>query len=58
MAAVAGDAENINKQARNTRADWDNSPGWACQMGQRRQEQEQAADVLLSLAPVGGAHAA
>ena len=26
MAAVAGDAENINKQARNGRKDWLNSP--------------------------------
>ena len=29
MAAVAGDAENINKQARNARADWVKSPGRA-----------------------------
>ena len=37
MAAVAGDAENINKQARNTRTNWLNSP--ERQLGQRRQEQ-------------------
>jgi len=53
MAAVAGDAENINKQARNTRADWDNSPGWACQMGQRRQEQASGRRPLI-LGPSGG----
>ena len=29
MAAVAGDAENINKQARNGRKDWLNSPAHA-----------------------------
>ena len=29
MAAVAGDAENINKQARNGRKDWLNSPARA-----------------------------
>ncbi|EOD29787.1 hypothetical protein EMIHUDRAFT_233528 [Emiliania huxleyi CCMP1516] len=37
MAAVAGDAENINKQARNGRKDWLNSSAdSACQLGQEQ----------------------
>ena len=56
MAAVAGDAGNINKQARNARADWVKSPGRANWVNDVKNKQ--AADVLLSSAPVGGAHAA
>ena len=44
MAAVAGDAENINKQARKMRINWIKN--------------KQAANGLLSSAPVGGARAA
>ena len=44
MAAVAGDAENINKQARKMRTNWIKN--------------KQAANGLLSSAPVGGARAA
>ena len=36
MAAVAGDADNINKQARKMRTNWVNSP--ECQLDQRRQK--------------------
>ena len=56
MAAVAGDAENINKQARNTRTNWLNSPERANWVNDVKNKQ--AADVLLPSAPVGGAHAA
>ena len=57
MAAVAGDAGNINKQARNARADWVKSPGRANWVNDVKNKQ--AADVLLlPSAPVGGAHAA
>ena len=52
MAAVAGDAENINKQARNTRADWVKSPERANWVNDVKNKQ--AADVLLPLAPVSG----
>ena len=47
MAAVAGDAENINKQARKERTDWIN-----------KQKNKQATNGFLSSAPVGGARAA
>ena len=60
MAAVAGDAGNINKQARNARADWVKSPGRAKWVNDVNNKQAQT-DVLLGLiasAPVGGAHAA
>ena len=56
MAAVAGDAGNINKQARNARADWVKSPGRANWVNDVKNKQ--AADVLLPSTPVGGAHAA
>ena len=56
MAAVAGDAENINKQARNTRINWLNSPERANWVNDVKNKQ--AADVLLPSTPVGGAHAA
>ena len=56
MAAVAGDANNINKQARNTRINWLNSPERANWVNDVKNKQ--AADVLLPSAPVGGAHAA
>ena len=46
-AAVAGDAENINKQARKERTDWIN-----------KQKNKQATNGFLSSAPVGGARAA
>ena len=49
MAAVAGDAENINKQARNRRKDWLNSPS-ACQLGQEQARGKR----LLTLGPSGG----
>ena len=55
-AAVAGDAENINKQARNTRPNGLNSPERANWVNDVKNKQ--AADVLLPSAPVGGAHAA
>ena len=48
MAAVAGDAENINKQARKERANWI----W------NKRKNEQAASGLLSSTPVEGARAA
>ena len=44
MAAVVGDAENINKQARKMRTNWVTN--------------KQAANGLLFSAPVGGARAA
>ena len=44
MAAVAGDAENINKQARKMRTNWTKN--------------KHAANGLLSSAQVGGARAA
>ena len=47
MAAVAGDADNINKQARKERTDWIN-----------KQKNKQATNGFLSSAPVGGARAA
>jgi len=53
MAAVAGDAENINKQARNTRINWLNSPERANWVNDVKNKQ--AADVLLPSAPVEGA---
>ena len=53
---MAGDAGNINKQARNARADWVKSPGRAKWVNDVNNKQ--AADVLLASAPVGGAHAA
>ena len=56
MAAVAGDAENINKQARNARADWVKSPGRANWVNDVKNKQ--AADVLLPSAPVEGARTA
>ena len=43
MAAVAGDAENINKRARNTRADWVKSPERANLVNDVKNKQ--AADV-------------
>ena len=46
-AAVAGDADNINKQARKERTDWIN-----------KQKNKQATNGFLSSAPVGGARAA
>ena len=46
-AAVAGDADNINKQARKERTDWIN-----------KQTDKQATNGFLSSAPVGGARAA
>ena len=49
MAAVAGDAENINKQARNARADWVKSPGRANWVNDVKNKQ--AADVLLPSEP-------
>ena len=42
---MAGDAENINKQARNARADWVKSPGRANWVNDVKNKQ--AADVLL-----------
>ena len=56
MAAVAGDAENINKQARNTRINWLNSPERANWVNDVKNKQ--AADVLLPSAPVEGARTA
>ena len=53
MAAVAGDAENINKQARNGRKDWLNSPARANWV-----KNKQVANGFLRSAPVGGARAA
>ena len=53
MAAVAGDAENINKQARNGRKDWLNSPARANWV-----KNKQEANGFLRSAPVGGARAA
>ena len=53
MAAVAGDAENINKQARNRRKDWLNSPARANWV-----KNKQEANGFLRSAPVGGARAA
>ena len=53
MAAVAGDAENINKQARNVRKDWLNSPARANWV-----KNKQVANGFLRSAPVGGARAA
>ena len=44
---MAGDAENINKQARKERNDWIN-----------KQKNKQATNGFLSSAPVGGARAA
>ena len=46
-AAVAGDADNINKQARKERTDWIN-----------KQKNKEATNGFLSSAPVGGARAA
>lgn len=56
MAAVAGDAENINKQALNTRINWLNSPERANWVNDVKNKQ--AADVLLPSAPVEGARTA
>ena len=56
MAAVAGDAENINKQARNERKDWLNSPARANWVNDVKNKH--AADVILPSAPVEGARAA
>ena len=53
IAAVAGDAENINKQARNGRKDWLNSPARANWV-----KNKQVANGFLRSAPVGGARAA
>ena len=53
MAAVAGDGENINKQARNERKDWLNSPARANWV-----KNKQEANGFLRSAPVGGARAA
>ena len=53
MAAVMGDAENINKQARNKRKDWVNSPARANWV-----KNKQEANGFLRSAPVGGARAA
>ena len=53
MAAVAGDADNINKQARNGRKDWLNSPARANWV-----KNKQEANGFLRSAPVGGARAA
>ena len=53
MAAVAGDAENINKQARNGRKDWLNSSARANWV-----KNKQVANGFLRSAPVGGARAA
>ena len=53
MAAVVGDAENINKQARNKRKDWLNSPARANWV-----KNKQEANGFLRSAPVGGARAA
>ena len=53
MAAVAGDADNINKQARKTHTNWLKSPERANWV-----RNKQAANGLLSSAPVGGARAA
>ena len=47
MAAVAGDAENINKQARNVRKDWLNSPARANWV-----KNKQEANGFLRSAPV------
>ena len=44
---MAGDADNINKQARKERTDWIN-----------KQKNKQATNGFLSSAPVGGARAA
>ena len=56
-AAVAGDADNINKQARNERKDWLNSPARANWV-----QNKPVANGFLrsapSSAPVGGARAA
>ena len=56
MAAVAGDAENINKQARNTRINWLNSPeraNWVNDV-KNKQASKQAADLLLPSTPASG----
>ena len=53
MAAVAGDADNINKQARKMRTNWVNSPERANWV-----KNKQTANGFLRSAPVGGAHAA
>ena len=53
MAAVVGDAENINKQARNERKDWLNSSARANWV-----KNKQEANGFLRSAPVGGARAA
>ena len=55
MAAVAGDAENINKQARNARADWVKSPGRAKWVNDVVVDREQASGRRpLVLGPSGG----
>ena len=53
LAAVVGDAENINKQARNERKDWLNSSARANWV-----KNKQEANGFLRSAPVGGARAA
>eukprot|EP00312_Isochrysidales_sp_CCMP1244_P003398 CAMPEP_0196679730 /NCGR_PEP_ID=MMETSP1090-20130531/7295_1 /TAXON_ID=37098 /ORGANISM="Isochrysis sp, Strain CCMP1244" /LENGTH=95 /DNA_ID=CAMNT_0042017995 /DNA_START=67 /DNA_END=351 /DNA_ORIENTATION=- len=53
MAAVAGDAENINKQARKTRTNWLKSPERANWVNDGKNKQ--AADVLSYLRPQWGA---
>ena len=50
---VVGDAENINKQARNERKDWLNSSARANWV-----KNKQEANGFLRSAPVGGARAA
>ena len=50
MAAVAGDAENINKQARNVRKDWLNSPARANWV----KNKQASGKRLLTLGPSGG----
>ena len=57
MAAVAGDADNINKQARKMRTNWVNSPERATGSTTSRTSKH-AADVLLPSAPVEGARTA
>ena len=50
-AAVAGDADNINKQARKERTDWINKQN-------NKQASDERTNGFLSSAPVGGARAA
>ena len=56
MAAVAGDAGNINKQARNARADWVKSPGRAKWVNDVNNKQAADGRPLrtYSLGPSGG----